>query len=556
MNNQVCEALKITSGLGTKECEAFRHKIFKAHEYLALSLAKDYAYVAKKDSYIKANIKLNKLHNKLTLGKGYQSRFKGGFQGIFIDSPDEDIKLFSEQRSKHVFSVFCDINKRYGFTKALKQVIKELARCDLTFPHPEPLNASKEEITCALARVFDPHWWHRSIRSYQDLILESVQIELGKVNKKHGIYSSNHCLKRKINQWRRNELILSNLVAESDAGDVLNLLDVAKTGVADLTNRRNELMTRMSGTEEYSKKHEHQGLFVTLTAPSKYHSYLTSPCIPNPKYKGHTPKQTQEYLNNVWQRVRAKLKRLNVDFYGLRVAEPHHDGTPHWHILIFAPKANIALIKNVISEHALKEDGNEHGAKKHRVTYLLSDPSKGSATGYMAKYIAKNIDGKNVGADEYGFDAINSALRTRAWASNWKIRQFQFFGLPSVTVWRESRRIATQELELAEITDDKLNEIIEAADTGDWLSFMELLGGANMKLNEQPLRAFHIEKNSPNKYGEAAKKILGMIYEGLEVIVTRTKVWKISSKAQFDFSQQTDGTFCSGGANAPPLGVL
>ena len=34
--------------------------------------------------------------------------------------------------------------------------------------------------------------------------------------------------------------------------------------------------------------------------------------------------------------------------YGFRVAEPQHDGTPHWHLLLFMPRENVKQIGSII----------------------------------------------------------------------------------------------------------------------------------------------------------------------------------------------------------------
>ncbi len=364
------EALRITESFGTHECRQYRERIFRAHEFLSLALARHYERIAKASGHTQANLELGRLHKRLTLGKR--------FQGLFIDSPDEDIKRFAEQRALEVHGIFWGYVKRYGVKRALKQVLRNLDECELAFPLKEPEKATEEEIAGAIARCSDPDWWRRQIRKRQDLILEHVHIELGLVNIRKGIYASNHCVERKLKQWQRNEDLLASLEAENDLGQVFNLLDLAKRGVSNLVNRRNELMTRLSGFEAVAKDRGDSGVFYTLTAPSKYHSQLAKNCRSNPKYNGASPRDTQEYFNQVWARIRAKLKRLDIQPYGFRVVEPHHDGTPHWHMLLFVPKKDVPTLTSTIRHYALEEDGTERGAAHSRVKVEYIDPSKGS----------------------------------------------------------------------------------------------------------------------------------------------------------------------------------
>ena len=548
MKLSVDQALSLTETYGTHECRKYRERIFSAHQFLSLALARQYQRTNREKGYIEANRELGRLHKRLTLGTE--------FQGIFIDSPDEDVKRFAEQKSLAIHGVFQTYNTNIGSRRAIQEVIEYLEACDLTFPLKNPDEASKLEIAQALLRCFDPDWWRRRIRKRQDLLLEHVMIELGLVNKQKGIYASNHCVERKLKQWQRNEDLLASLEAENDLGQVFNLLDLAKRGVSNLVNRRNELMTRLSGFESVAKDRGDSGVFYTLTAPSKYHSQLAKNCRPNPKYSGASPRDTQEYFNQVWARIRAKLKRIGIQPYGFRVVEPHHDGTPHWHMLLFVAPKDVETLNSTIRHYALEEDGTERGAAHSRVKVEYIDPNKGSAVGYIAKYIAKNIDGEHVGTDHYGKDAIESATRIRAWASNWSIRQFQSIGGPSVTVWREARQFANSELAdkiLDRIDDEKLKALVDAADTGNWKSFVELSGGPTAQRKDQPLRALHVTKDEPNKYGEAVNKLLGLIYRGKEKIQTKIREWTVRSIDSSKKTSNIDDGFSIGGANAPPL---
>ena len=155
-------------------------------------------------------------------------------------------------------------------------------------------------------------------------------------------------------------------------------------------------------------------LFITVTCPSHMHPWLLKSCKRNSKFDDTLPSQAQQHICKIWSRIRTKLKRDGIEIYGFRVADPHHDGTPHWHLLAFLPAHQLASLQAIFVHYALQEDPNEAGADKHRVKWEYIDKSKGSAIGYIAKYISKNIDGYALDGDTSGLDSESAAERILA----------------------------------------------------------------------------------------------------------------------------------------------
>lgn len=371
----------------------------------------------------------------------------------------------------------------------------------------------------AWARACDRQWWIRALRKEFARRFENTAIQLGQVGKGIDPYISRESAVR---QAERNEVNAKRL-AESEivcqdgpnAGQVITLKQAADAGMANKANRRNELMTRITGFDAIAKSLKHRALFITLTAPSKYHA--VGGWRPNAKYADFTPREAQAYLCSVWARIRAALKRAGIEVYGFRVAEPHEDGCPHWHLLLFTGRANLPELKRIIKSYALQEDGNEAGAKKQRVKIVTMESGKGTAAGYIAKYISKNIDGltadgssmgehqayaenvdgsvnlrkrDKVSTTKYGGRVITPAERVTYWSQVHGIRQFQQIGGAPVGVWRELRRVEERELDAAPLVIRDAWQAVQKVDTGekdeagkpiyrqaDWAAYVTLQGG-------------------------------------------------------------------------------
>mgnify|MGYP003671107296 CR=1 FL=1 len=381
----------------------------------------------------------------------------------------------------------------------------------------------------AVKRMCDKSWWTRKLRKIFNQAYEQAGIELNFVSKFRQIYATDLTVNKRLQQKARNEELLSSTIVLNDIGQQFTLKDLSDLNVSNPAIRKAELMVRMRGFEELSLSHNHKGIFITITCPSKYHAVLSKSGKRNPKYQSFTPYQANQYLCNVWSKVRAQWNREDIRPYGFRVAEPQHDGTPHWHILLFVEEQQIDRVKNVISHYSLQEDGDEKGAIENRCDFKLIDPKKGSATGYIAKYVSKNIDGKGLDKGVYGECPITAAQRVDAWSSCWCIRQFQQIGGASVSVWRELRRIK-QKLGV----DSIIEKARQAADESNWRGYIEAMGGVFIKQKEQPLKlAYDVSADTVTgdcklgQYdGDIIQTIKGVLYKG-QVIVTRFFSWRL-----------------------------
>lgn len=441
---------------------------------------------------------------------------------------------------------------------------------NVTPPHWERVikkYVGEDEIAPAIARMFNDVWWRGRLRRIAAAWREHLQIAVGNVSKKKHAYASKNCVTDWREQKRRTREFLKGLDLEDEDGNRISLIEKFDGSVANPAIRRCELMTRIRGFENICNELGYVGEFYTLTAPSKYHA-TTKAGYRNSKWNGASPSDTQSYLTGLWARIRAKLHREAIRIFGIRVAEPHHDGTPHWHMLMFMLPEDVKRVRLIIRDYAWEEDRHElksDKAKKARFHAEAIDPEKGSATGYVAKYISKNIDGYALDDetdDESGELLKETAPAVSAWAARWHIRQFQFIGGAPVTVYRELRKMADPET--ARALSVEFAEVHDAAHYGRWADYVNAQGGPFVRRDELQVRTLYEPRTELNQYGEEIVCIKGVYDSTIGAgtpILTRLTQWKIVPKRAVDLAVDLQDGFavprssvnnCTGTESDPP----
>ncbi|WP_304991490.1 replication endonuclease [Burkholderia plantarii] len=375
----------------------------------------------------------------------------------------------------------------------------------------------------AIRRMTMAKWWTGKLRRIQGMAKETAAIQLGRVAKDLECYVSNVSVRDRRAQNERNAATLDATIARNvETNQEFTLSELAAKGTANKTIRRAELMTRINGFERIAIAAGDAGLFATITCPSRMHRMTTVYGRPraNAKWDRVTyPREAQAHLRNVWARIRASLKRKGICIYGFRIAEPQHDGTPHWHCLLFYPTQHDATVQSTIRRYSLAVDGDERGAAEKRVDLKKMDPAKGTAASYIAKYVAKNVDGYRLEKDLYGNDSLEASQRVEAWASRWRIRQFQQVGGPPVSVWRELRRIESVPSDAPKFVKQAHNAVnkvatYEGRDNASvaWDHYVQAQGGVACGRNYR-VRVAKAENDKPNLYGEdGAPIVVGIEY--------------------------------------------
>ncbi|EBC4879214.1 replication endonuclease [Salmonella enterica] len=435
--------------------------------------------------------------------------------------------------------------------QAWERVAAEAMRLEVIPPAFEQLRRKKrrrkpvpyELIPPSLARMLCADWWYRKLWQMRCEWREEQLRAVCLVNKKASPYVSYEAVIHKREQRRKSlEFFRSHELINED-GDTLDMEDVVNASNSNPAHRRNEMMACVKGLELIAEMRGDCAVFYTITCPSRFHATLNNG-RPNPKWTSATVRQSSDYLVDTFAAFRKAMYKAGLRWYGVRVAEPHHDGTVHWHLLCFMRKKDRRSITALLRKFAIREDREELGTNTGpRFKSELINPRKGTPTSYIAKYISKNIDGRGLAKEiskETGRSLRDSAEHVSAWASLHRVQQFRFFGIPGRQAYRELRLLAGQAARVqgerkagAPVLDNpRLDAVLAAADAGCFATYIMKQGGVLVPRKHHLVRTAYELNDEPSAYGDHGIRIYGIwspIVEGK--ICTHAMKWKKVRKA-------------------------
>lgn len=170
------------------------------------------------------------------------------------------------------------------------------------------------------------------------------------IHKKHRIYGLTLYDYKQVQEKikKQNSFLEYNYIFDKISSTKIPLKDLVISANHNPNRYHALIQNRINTLNAEAKEKDLKPIFMTLTLPSEYHKYKTDKktkaLISNSKYNWLTPRESVKILTEMFAKLRQdrSLKELTKDerIY-FRVNEPHKNGTPHTHILLFVPEHRI-----------------------------------------------------------------------------------------------------------------------------------------------------------------------------------------------------------------------
>jgi hypothetical protein len=498
------------------------------------------------------------------------------------------------ERDAHVLTAIADGVKRYRdelvtaageigtylhYTDSdVQDLAMKLAKQSLP-PHVKLVAAEKllgvpipgETFFSRLARVCDARFWRRALRVRIIRAREYFFLRLHLIGRGKEVYVSQAAVSIRASQlkrqaeWMKNTVLIPRFhegLAEGEEQYKPLTLEKVMTGPKE---RFAKLYAFAKAIDTLGQEANLSSAMVTLTLEPEWH--------PNPSHGTYcwnkaSPREAHQSLCDRWQAILRDLHRVGIRLSGLRVAEPHQDSCPHWHIwLLYRPEHETAILTTVMKyfpnklkvrapskrgEKNTKDDRMfdsrqdviderprplTHAKEGAQVEVSRINRDISSGAGYAMKYLLKTVDAgdelnKQVALFTEEDAKVESkkkkhrqnAQRVDAFRSLWGINQGQLFGVAKcLTAWDELRRLSIAPKHralkklwvLARGGSEEGRIEAGAGQRGDATGFLRALGGLDASRNgkAKTARRFvlgRLLEDSLNSYGEAISRTKGI----------------------------------------------
>lgn len=280
------------------------------------------------------------------------------------------------------------------------------------------------------------------------------------ISKKYGV-SASDLLFTKSKIKKQNDFLEYSYVQDNMTGQTFSLKECIISSNHNPDRYHAEIQNRINTLEREATQAKLTPVFLTITLPSEFHAMKTirhgkrkGQLVKNPKYNGVTPKEAVKILTKMFGKLRQdrSLKELTKQqrmYY--RVNEPHKDGTPHTHILLFIPQDRIERVEKAFYRF--------FNAKSNKFEKHIR-----SASSYIMKYINKTLpkSKKELTLDDEYLNAwyiknrVNRFCSSRSLAPMYLYRMLHHrFTLYALTQVRKRKGLKV----LTYVDDDKIQEI-------------------------------------------------------------------------------------------------
>jgi hypothetical protein len=279
-----------------------------------------------------------------------------------------------------------------------------------------------------------------------------------------------------MDRYQRRQKLAREWIEQHGITDGERAVPLAQVVDAAAAAREAEMYALALGMEREGERRGYATMFLTLTLPPDYH--------PAPHTDGRNwdpdngPEAQKEELAARWTRIRAACRRRGFMPFGMWVKEPHADGTPHLHAMLWAPADRLDDLEAIARRHFPADGGPAEAACEARRfgAGKAGREGRASAATYMMTYIQKQqqTDRRQVIAfDGRDADQLAERDRYRAWATSLGVRRFGFIGLTPGTRTRWSAIYRAEELP----DDPHARAAKTAMNRGEWDAAVRALGG-------------------------------------------------------------------------------